>query len=405
MNKQKTTIKIINSLMGTFKTSNIFKQINNDMENNYIYVTPYLDEVERCKEACKDKRFYEPKQMGKGKLDSLHKLLLEEKNIATTHALFKMANEETYQLLKSNNYILVLDEVMSVVEQISITKDDLETLKEKYLDIDESGSAKWRECQQGYKGEFEWHKNMANNDSLIVYGDIVMLWSFPVKVFQCFKESYILTYLFEAQIQKYYFDRFNVEYEYYYSDKNGYHLMDNNFSEKERKDELKKLINIYNGNLNKIGDGEFTLSKSWYNRNSKKTLMEKLQKNVFSYFLNNVGTGTQLNMWTTFKDYKNKIKGKGYTRGFVTLNARATNVYSHKESLAYCCNIFVTPILVKYFNMHDIEVNQDLYATSELLQWIWRSRIRNNKSINILLPSERMRNLLICWLNDEEYIA
>lgn len=34
------------------------------------------------------------------------------------------------------------------------------------------------------------------------------------------------------------------------------------------------------------------------------------------------------------------------------------------------------------------------YALSEMIQWIFRSRIRNNESINIYIPSSRMRNLL-----------
>ena len=44
---------------------------------------------------------------------------------------------------------------------------------------------------------------------------------------------------------------------------------------------------------------------------------------------------------------------------------------------------------------------KDLYALSEMLQWIWRSRIRNGQDINIYIVSKRMRRLLNQWLSGE----
>ena len=83
-------IKIVDARMGAGKTSWSIQRMNEDKENNYIYITPFLSEVQRVKESCKERKFYEPVNFGTGKLDSLHKLLLENKNIASTHALFRM---------------------------------------------------------------------------------------------------------------------------------------------------------------------------------------------------------------------------------------------------------------------------------------------------------------------------
>ena len=55
------------------------------------------------------------------------------------------------------------------------------------------------------------------------------------------------------------------------------------------------------------------------------------------------------------------------------------------------------------------EFNGDLWALQEMLQYVWRSRIRGNedtksledRKINLYIPSKRMRNLLEQWLNDE----
>ena len=53
-----------------------------------------------------------------------------------------------------------------------------------------------------------------------------------------------------------------------------------------------------------------------------------------------------------------------------------------------------------YYKSHGIEVDEDLYALSIMIQWIWRSAIRDGKDIYIYIPSRRMRNLLIKWIQD-----
>jgi hypothetical protein len=105
-------------------------------------------------------------------------------------------------------------------------------------------------------------------------------------------------------------------------------------------------------------------------------------------------------MWTTFKDFQKYLSGKGYTKGFVSVNARATNEFRHKKNLAYCANIFLNPIIKQFFQTKDIKIYEEQYALSELVQWIWRSAIRDGNEINIYIPSSRMRELLIDWLKE-----
>jgi hypothetical protein len=70
-------------------------------------------------------------------------------------------------------------------------------------------------------------------------------------------------------------------------------------------------------------------------------------------------------------------------------------------NLAYCVNRFLKPDIATFFTNRNIRIEEDSYALSELLQWIWRSRIRKGEEINIYIPSERMRKLLIKWLNNK----
>ena len=106
-------------------------------------------------------------------------------------------------------------------------------------------------------------------------------------------------------------------------------------------------------------------------------------------------------MWTTFKDLKPKLRGKGYSRQFVSYNCRSTNDYVDRYNLAYCVNVYLHPGITQFFQQRGISINEDLYGLSEMIQWIWRSRIRTGESINIYIPSIRMRTLLKSWMEME----
>lgn len=58
---------------------------------------------------------------------------------------------------------------------------------------------------------------------------------------------------------------------------------------------------------------------------------------------------------------KPALKGKGYTKGFVTVNARTTNEFKEKQSLAYLLNRFMHPY-EKFFISKVIKANDDMFA-------------------------------------------
>ena len=117
-------------------------------------------------------------------------------------------------------------------------------------------------------------------------------------------------------------------------------------------------------------------------------------------------------MWTTYKKYDSKVYPKGYTRKrsdreqktFVACNCRATEEYKDRYNLAYLVDRNLNPGLIRFFAQENIYINQDAWAQSEMIQWIFRSRIRDgsaeDRSINIYVPSARMRCLLKEWLGE-----
>lgn len=96
---------------------------------------------------------------------------------------------------------------------------------------------------------------------------------------------------------------------------------------------------------------------------------------------------------------KSKLKGQGYAKSFVPFNARATNEYADKKYLAYVVNIYMNVSRKIYFMQNGIDIDEDAFALSAMVQWIWRSAIRNGEDICLYVPSSRMRRLLITWMD------
>ena len=423
MNLDKLKVTIIDSMPGTGKTSwSIDKMANTSEEDmNFIYITPYLDEVKRIKDNVINRKFYEPTNKNEkgSKLQGLKDLITKDRDIASTHALFSNVDEGVYQLLKSSRYTLILDEVMNVIETRQVSYSDFDILlNQGVFKIDEeTNKIIW--LKDEYSGKFDEIKELAKNDNLYYHSRngnskkiILLVWTFPVKIFEVFKEIYILTYLFDGQLQRAYYDMYNIEYEYksvrLKDDK--YRLVDYIHYNQENKDHLKQLINIYDGKLNEIGNNRYSLSSSWLKNSKNRDNLGKLKNNTSNYFKHKLKSKSITNMWTTIKSeisdessikkVRSLLAGAGYSKGFVPCNARATNEYAHKENLAYLLNRFLNPLDKGFFEDKDITNNEDLWALAELIQWIWRSRIRKNEPINIYLPSKRMRNLLKDYINN-----
>ncbi|MEG2045187.1 MAG: hypothetical protein RR088_04280, partial [Clostridia bacterium] len=85
--------------------------------------------------------------------------------------------------------------------------------------------------------------------------------------------------------------------------------------------------------------------------------------------------------------------------GFVACTARATNDYRHKTNCAYLLNRFLNPMEAGFFIDKGIDIDEDGWSLSELIQWLFRSAIRDGKEIKLYIPSKRMRELLVDWLN------
>ena len=396
-------LKVVDAGCGVGKTTAMINYINQDKEDSkFLYITPFLTEVERIKNACKDKNFQEPAELPT-KTEDLLRLVEKGYNIVSTHALFKKLTDKVLDLTQFNDYILIIDEAADVLEEIEITKNDLKTIITEYTTIDENNTVHWNEWNNDYEGRFEDYKNMIQMGGVKAHrsdtGEVVSLvWAFPISIFESFKEVYILTYMFNGQKAYYEYNKVNIIQMYVKDFQLTTEPQTYNYEEQ------KKLITVIEDEkLNSIGNNRGSLSMSWFSRNAKTALMKQLQNNINNFFKNIVkGTPINQKLWTTFKEYSEVVKGKGYTNAFVPINIRATNDYKESTAVAYIANRYMKPTLKHFFEVSGIEVDEDTYALSELIQFIYRSAIRDGKPITVYIPSKRMRELFKDWINKKD---
>ncbi len=405
-----TKITVVDSLMGSGKTSwCIDELLNQHLDENILYITPFLDETERIKTAAKSRNILTPTNKGEGKIGNIGDLLQNQKDIASTHELFKRFDDRCKKALKENDYTLIIDETITAVEPYSVkAKDDFTyLLKNKDISIDDNGLISWTGSELDTR--YTDIKILAENKSLFRVDEKFYLWHYPPEIFNLFRKVYILTYLFDGSVMKYYFDLYGFEYETksvkFNTDLNKYELIEYYEPSKEN---IRNRISIYEGQLNKnISIKPNALSASWFNLYNQSDI-NQLQKNLNNLTKNIYKCCSESIMWTTYKSHKKLLKGKGYTNGFVACNARATNDFWDKTHLYYCCNWFENPEIIKFFKQRGITINQDKIALAMLLQWIWRSNIRipdSDKTVHIYLPSSRMRTLFTTWLNQDSNVV
>ena len=274
--------------MGSGKTTAMLQKINRGYGLRFVYVTPFLTEVERVLRDTRD--FYEPKQLGDGKLESLHNLLCDGKNIVCTHQLFLKATQETIELIYHGKYILILDEALqtlheynSVASKIIKLSDIIWLRDEGYVEVDDKYNVKWKGRINDDKDWTYYEvQQLALNGSL-KWIDRMLFWEYPAEIFQAFQSIFILTYLFSNSMLDVYLQMNGFKYEIVSVEAQDgkYKLCDYNDS-LEKRQELAKLIDIYEGKYNDIGNNPYSFSKKWL-MNRNKAQIDEIKKAMRHY--------------------------------------------------------------------------------------------------------------------------
>jgi hypothetical protein len=293
------------------------------------------------------------------------------------------------RLIEDTGYDLILDEVIS--DFIYVCRTDRDTIKE----LEKSTTVKLHKDKK-----IEWlDKDMEVNLDIkeaALQGRAYAMGNFAVAyqspdIYDCFANTTIMTYMASSSLMYMYFKAIGRQINVRYMQTN---IIPNHY---------KHLITIDSrSNANSFEDKTRNLSSSGMSKMSKESYMI-LSKYVNSFF-HNKGHTKGIKLWTTYKSNSSNLlvcATKFDMLDFLQHSSKATNIYSKTHALAYIVNKHINPgiaNLLFHLGYKLSKRQKDDYALSEMLQWIWRSRIRNNKSIDIYIPSKRMRDMLINWL-------
>ncbi len=336
------------------------------------------------------------------KAESLPQLLKNNDNIVSTHQLFVNLTPEI--LKQASNHILIIDEMLSIYEiYTEFNKEEvLAMFKNKWISIDPIDNISLR-FHREYYGNFEegddptlhtYYETFAtlcDLNQLMWIDEKVIIWELAIETLTAFKEVWICTYMFEKSFMSSYLNIHNIPYEII------------KFGKKPS--EIKHLISIYEdtnrSKLNAIGETESALSVSY----SKQPIVKQtLSSNLDNFVRTKAKCKKSDFLWTCFKDAKTTVQkncNNDYSKQFLPFNTKATNEYGHIHNVAYLCNVFPNPDLMKASSARKFHVDVEVYAISEMVQFLWRSALRNNEEISLYIPSRRMRILLQKWLNNE----
>lgn len=411
----KNKVKVIDSVMGSGKSSWAMKYINNNPDKRFIYVTPFLDEVERCCNVCKSEQ---PEKLKGSKINSFKQMISRNINIATTHELFKQIDNETIELLSNSNYTLILDEVLDVVEETTLLKGDIDNLIKLNILKELDGELVMGDediVKEKSENPNEYQHiaiNLLRKNLEILNGDkkIALLWLFPIDLLNSFDEVYMMTFCFDGypisgylkihnfEIDKYSIETINKDDEY---NNRIFKLIPYT---KHDVSNFKRLLNIINvGKVNDWGVDDNSLSYSWWKtRLTNKSHMDwiTLKKHINNVMNNYISTKSKSKiLWTCFQDARTSL----YTKvldddNFISHNLRATNKYKDRTVVLYLINRKHNPVIKNWLKHKGVSINDDEFSLGEMIQLIWRSAIRENKQIDVYIPSSRMRNILLKWL-------
>ena len=157
----------------------------------------------------------------------------------------------------------------------------------------------------------------------------------------------------------------------------------------ETKEKLRKNLQLYSFNnfnktAQKLTTDRYLCSANWFKKNKEN--FNIIKRHLHNFFSNMAKTRSKDNIWTTYVQYVDELKSRGYTKGYIPLNK-----LQGQKSIKACS--FVANIFPQSVDTVYTPKEQDKYALSFLLKWII-GNININNEVALFLPSYRMYTLL-----------
>lgn len=421
-------IETIDALPGSGKTYAIINWMLDNPHERYMYVSPMLSEVEqRVPEEAEDLDFKFPETglIYKTKADSLLALLQDGHNVAFTHSLYSRLKKEHLRVIEAMGYVLVLDEEVGLIEPLSV--DNTDTLKSSHyssseiqclyddgkltVDVEDYGCLKWN--WKDYPEVGKYSKLMGLCSMSMVYctvskddngkdklGSLVI--QLPLELVTAAKRCIAISYLFKGSVLDVFLQMKGLVVEPFDMTKENVTLR---YSNQDIKQELQELITFIDTPTTKKLSRK-SLSFTWYQNEFTKDNAKLVSDAIISVCRKTKSNAISV-MWTVPQFRAEALSSKSRTVKpprfsakdcYVYCACRATNQYAHKKTLIHGVYRHPNVTLQSYLTNRGYPIDVDTFALAELIQWVFRSAIRNKEPISLCILSVRMRRLFSEWL-------
>lgn len=397
-------VKIIDKPCGTGKTTELMASF--EQNKKYLVIVPFLSEVDRIiGGVSKLIPFHTPtvSTSTPTKLESLRDLATRGVNIVATHALYKSLETVVDSGLLAD-YHLIVDEVPTVCSLVYTLAERSAAdiyIGNNYIEVDQNSvvttTAKWAKDNESLKDTLSHSLfRKINNKCLFLVEGRHFLEAMPKKLLLIGKSTKFYTYKAEGSLLCKYLEKLQIPYSIESSKQEEIEFVN-------RARALIEIVDISKG-LEAI---PFSYSKQ-ISGLSDASYVKRVQnqlKNLKQREL--AGVPSDEIMLTCTKDAWSKKSANG---GFITNSrmskvqwvanqTRGTNQYSHCSNAIYLYSQNVNPLFCRWLGITNDSRFKDKYALTELIQWVYRSRVRRGQPIKLFIPCLRMRSLFKAWLN------
>lgn len=427
MKIQNPEIVVFDSIMGSGKSSYFIQSAKYQIKKPTIIVAYYESEVVRYSDALEN--FHVPDKTDgnyRNKTDAALALVNQGKSLIITHALLQRIayRWEEFTKLKELEYHIVIDEVPQAIEHIRADQRDLRMLERDgvlaYRKDDEFTQIDW--LDESYTGELQHLKKRLCGHNTIVHNDQCIR-IIPKELLCLFDKIWVGTYMFDESWFRCLLDVYQLPYvkRIIASHKKVYIPL---FYRPQYGSKHAQLVNVYDHKARNTKWDDNSLSLNCFKSMSKaelgefsKTIHSMLSKKgnnfdkegfMFGVFDDQLdGTKIRSNIetprfiWTKKKANMTDAE-KQQQQTFVPVNCKGTNMYSDRYSLAYLVKRHLNPTLKNFVGSYGVKIDQNRFALAEMLQWIWRSRIRKGLDIWVFIASTTLRKLFYKWLSEQD---
>lgn len=403
-----TRVAIVDMPCGSGKTTRLINSFRED--RNYLVVTPLLSEVDRIVNGA-PVSFQQPQAKGGiTKREHLRELLTWRKNVATTHALYTdLAAVAREGLL--DDYHIIIDEVPEVAKQFdgkSPKSWEEFYINDGYAEVAPSGlvspTAKWDADHEAVMDTLDIKiYQTAKAGCLYRLEDCFFMWALPVELLSTGAAITVFTYQSQGSLLIPYLQKMGIETSIktcretevaFKSNARDLITVDtiSALDDFALSATAQKSTKIKHG---KLGKKVATALKNLRARELRQVPDDKILVTCLkdNWFANGKGYDTQNPKPAPFSSGSNMFRGVTW----LSNTTRGTNEYSDCSHMIYLWDQNPNPYVAKWLGMAKVE--KDAFALTELIQWVWRSRVRKGEPITLYLPSKRMRKIFLDWLN------